>query len=102
MKVDIAAVVERSAVCNVPHFVHTEDTEIVPTCDWPSFLLPHFRKIPNIKKYHYFHLSYSTPGTVCVREHADTPEVPLPILSDSWQPPQDELLPRMQLKGLSN
>ena len=30
---DIAAVMERSAVCNVPQFVHTEDTEIVLTRD---------------------------------------------------------------------
>ena len=99
---DIAAVVEQSAVCNIPQFVHTEDTEIVQTRDWPSFLLPHFKKIPNIKKYHYFHFSSSTPGIMLVREHADTPDVPLPILRDSWQPPQDELPPRVQPKGLSD
>ena len=101
---DITAVVERSAVCNVPQFVHTEDTEIVPTRDWLFFLLPHFRKIPNIMKYHYFHFSSSTPGTMFVREHVDTPEVPLHILCDSWQPLQDELklAPRVQPKGLSD
>ena len=47
--------------------------------DWLSFLLQYFKKISNIKKYHHFHFS-STPRTVFTREHADTPEVPLPIL----------------------
>ena len=36
---DIAEVVTSSAVYNVSHIVHTEDTEIVPTWDWPTFLL---------------------------------------------------------------
>ena len=99
---DIAAVVDNSALCNVSQFVHTEDSEIVPTRDWPSFLLPHFKKIPNTKKYYQFHFASSTPGTVFVREHADTPEVPLPILRDSWQPSPAELPPRMPPKGLSD
>ena len=46
---DIAAVVDSSAVCNVSQLVHTEDTEVVPTYDWASFPLPHFRKFQNIK-----------------------------------------------------
>ena len=67
---DIAAVVDSSAVCNVHQIVHTEDTQIVPTHDWPSsFLLPHFKKISNIKKYHHFHFSSSTPGTVSTQTH---------------------------------
>ena len=99
---DIAAVVDTSAVCNVPQIVHSEDTQIVPTHDWSSFLLPHFKKISNIKKYHHFHFSSSTPGTVFVKEHADTPEVPLPILRHSWQPTQGELPPRVEPKGLSD
>ena len=43
---DIAAVVDSSAVCNVSQLVHTEDIKIVPTRDWATFLLPHFRKSP--------------------------------------------------------
>ena len=74
---EIAAVVNSSAQCNVTQLVHTEDHEIVPTRDWPTFLLPHFA---NIKKYHHFRFSSSTPRTVFVREHANTTEVPLPIL----------------------
>ena len=47
---DIAAAVDNSAVCNVFQLVHTEDTEVVPTRDWATFLLTHFRKITSIKQ----------------------------------------------------
>lgn len=63
---DIATVVNDSALCNVAQVVHNENTEIVPTRDWPTFLLPHFRKISNIKRYHHFRFSSSSPGTVFV------------------------------------
>ena len=46
---DVAAVVDKSAVCNISQLVHTEGTEVVPTRDWGTFLL---RKITNIKQYH--------------------------------------------------
>ena len=47
---DIAAAVDNFAVCNVSQLVHTEDTEVVPTRDWATFLLTHFWKITNIKQ----------------------------------------------------
>ena len=46
---DIATTVDQSAVCNVSQLVHMEDAEIVPIHDWPSFLLPHFKKIAGIR-----------------------------------------------------
>ena len=98
---DIAEIVDRSAVCNTPQLVHTENTEIVPTFDWGSFLLPHFSKITNIKRYHHFRFSSSTPGIVHAREHADTPEVQLSLLRDNWLPRCDELPRRIPPKGLS-
>ena len=63
---DIATTLDQSAVCNVSQMVHMEDAKIVPTYDWPSFLLPHFTNIPGIKKYHHFRFSSATPGTVFV------------------------------------
>ena len=99
---DIADVVDKSAVCNVPQLVHTEDTEIVPTRDWRTFLLPHFRKIPGIKQYHHFRFSSSFPGTMFVRHHADTTETSLPILRDDWHPIPDHLPLHVEPKGLSD
>lgn len=69
---EIADVVEKSAVCNQAQFVHTEDTEVVPTYDWASFLLPHCRKVPNIKRYHHFRFPSSSPGIVCKRTRRHT------------------------------
>lgn len=99
---DIAAVVDKSAVCNVSQLVHTENADIVPTRDWATFLLPHFRRITNIKQYHHFRLSSSFPGKVFVRRHADTPETPLSLLRDDRHPVPDHLPPHIEPKGLSD
>ena len=72
---DTAAVVDSSAVCNVSQLVHTEDTEVVPTYDWASFLLPHFRKLQNIKKYHHFASPLRLQET-CSPESMQTPQKP--------------------------
>lgn len=99
---EIADVVDRSAVCNVSQLVHTEDTEVVPTHDWASFLLPHCRKVPNIKRYHHFRFSSSAPGIVFAKEHADTAEIELPLLRGDWCPRPNELPPQIPPKGLSD
>ena len=99
---EIADVVEKSAVCNQAQFVHTEDTEVVPTYDWASFLLPHCRKVPNIKRYHHFRFPSSSPGIVFAKEHADTPEVEIPLLRNNWCRCRDELPPQIPPKGLSD
>ena len=96
---EIADVVEKSAVCNWAQFVHTE---VVPTYDWASFLLPHCTKVPNIKRYHHFRFSSSSPGIVFAKEHTDTPEVELPLLRNNWGPCRNELPPQIQPKGLSD
>ena len=99
---DIAAVVDNSAVCNVPQLVHTEDCAVVPPRDWATFLVSHFRKITNIKQYHHFRFSSSCPGKFFVRLHADTTEVELSLLRDDWHPVPDHLPPQIQPKGLSD
>ena len=99
---DISAVIDSSAVCNVSQLVRTEDTEVVPTYDLASFLLPHFRKNQNIKKYYHFRFSSSSPGNVFAREHADTTETKLSLLRDDWHPAPDDLAPLIAPKGLSD
>ena len=99
---EIADVVDKSAVCNVAQITHTEDTEVVPTYDWASFLLPHSRKVPNIKRYHHFRFSSSAPGIVFAKEQADTPEIELPLLRSNWCPRPNELPPQIPPKGLSD
>ena len=75
---------DSSAVCNVSQLVHAEDNEIVPTRDWPTFLLPHFRKIFNIEKYYHFRFSSqcspeSTPTRP--RYHCRFSEIPGNLLA---------------------
>ena len=98
---EIANVVEKSAVCNEVQLVHTEDTEVVPTRDWTTFLLPHFRKVSGIKQYHHFRFPASLPGTVFAKHHTDTPETPLALLRDDWCPNPADLPPRVEPKGLN-
>ena len=95
----MAAVIDSSVVCNVSQLVHTEDTEVVPTYDWPSFLFPHFRKLQNIKMYHHFRFSYSSPGNVFTQKHTDTTETKLSLLRDDWHLAPDDVAPLITPKG---
>ena len=64
--------VNKSAVCNVPQLVSTEDgTIVVPTFNWSSFFATHFKKVSGIKKYHHFIFDSSQPGIVTMKEHSD-------------------------------
>jgi hypothetical protein len=56
----------------------------------------------NIKKYHHFRFSSSSPGNVFAREHADTTETQLSLLRDDWHPAPDDLAPLIAPKGLSD
>ena len=52
---ELAEVVEGSACLNEVQLVGLEDgTSIVPVADWQTFFDPHFRPLPEIKKYHHF------------------------------------------------
>ena len=98
---EITDVVEKSAVCNIAQMVHTEDSEVVPTRDWTTFLAPHFKKIVGIKKYYHFRFSSTSPGTVFAKHHADTVEVPLLLARDEWHPDAEELPPHIEPRGLN-
>lgn len=63
---DIAMVVDQSAKVNTPQLVGTQEGEIlVPSYNWSEMLGPHFRKVKNIKTYH-FCFDASMPGKVRV------------------------------------
>ena len=99
---DVAAVVNRSAICNTAQLVCTEDgSELVTTYDWTSFFASHMHKIQGIKKYHHFRFASASPGIVFAKNYADTDEIPFSLLKSSWQPDPGVLPARIQPKGLS-
>ena len=100
----LAQVVNESAECNFAQLVCDEEGRTtVPTYDWTDFFAPHLKKIPNIKKYHHFRFTSSKPGTVYVREHADTPELEISLMKDTscWSPDPQILPSIVSPKGLS-
>jgi hypothetical protein len=100
---DIARVVNTSATVNIAQLCGTQKGEVVvPTNDWKKFLSPHFKTLRNIKSYHHFCFSSTTPGVAFVKQHADTEEHEMLLLNDaSWQPTQFELPPIVNPLGLS-
>ena len=99
---DIASVVEKSAVCNVPQVCCDENGIVsVPSYDWFSFLAPHFKRINGIKKYHHFRFTSNNPGVVFMKEYSDSEEESLELLKDNWRPNFSQLPARLEPKGLS-
>ena len=45
---------------------------MVPMYDWASFFAPIFRKLPEIKVTHHFHVMSSKPGVVATKKHSDS------------------------------
>ena len=99
---DIARVANTSAECNFAQLVCQEDgTTIVPTYDWASFLAPHLKKLPAIKKFHHFRMSTSKPGVIFCKKHSDLPEEEFDINKHSWSPDKDDLPSVIPPRGLS-
>ena len=48
-------------------------TQLVHWINWSDFLQNYFKTIPNFTSYHHFKVSKSEPGTVVVKEYADSP-----------------------------
>ena len=66
---DIATTVDESAKVNQVKMVGNESGQVfVPTYNWLSFFAPYTKKVSNIKLYHQFHFSSSSPGSVVCRE----------------------------------
>ena len=100
---DIARVVDTSATVNISQLCGTQTGEVlVPTHDWKAYLSQFFKTLRNIKSYHHFRFSSATPGSVFVKEYADTEEHQTLLLNDfSWQPTQSQLPPIIHPLGLS-
>ena len=91
---DLAAVVEASGDVNSAQLVGREDgTRHVPIYSWSAFLSPHFRKIPQLKRYHHITISSEAPGTLSLKLAADGETEQLHLLRDGWEPTSDELPP---------
>ena len=101
----IAQVVNNSAQCNFAQLMTKEDgTTIVPISDWISFLVPHFKKLESIKKYHHFRFASCEPGIVYTKLYSDTEEerhVLLKNTATSWLPDPAEYPTTIIPKGLS-
>ena len=70
---DLVDVVNTSAEVNVAQLDGTQDGEVVvPTYDWAFFLGEHFRKVPQMKSYHHFNFSSSSPGDVSMKVYSDS------------------------------
>lgn len=99
---DIAHVVNKSAICNTSQVVCSEDGIMtVPIYDWSTFLAPHYKKVTGIKKFHHFRFSSSSPGTVFIKEYADSDEEALVIQRHDWIRDTRDLPPIITPKGLS-
>ena len=80
----IAQIVNESAECNFSQLVSTEDgRNVVPTHDWTGFLAPCFIKLKNIKQYHHFLFSSSSPGVVQIKKQCDEPAEDIRLLKSS-------------------
>ena len=99
---DIAKAVDDSAVVNVPQLCSTQERMVVvPTYNWKSELSHHFKIIPQLKSYHHFRFSCEYPGSVFLKEHADTHETQLRLTkSSSWSPTASQLPPIVSPNGL--
>ena len=98
----ITEVENKSVECNNAQLVSREDgSTIVPTYDWTRFFVPHFKRLPGIKKIHHFRMFTSQPGVVFIKEHSDTAEVKFTMLKCPWSPDKDGLPDVMPPRGLS-
>ena len=92
-----------SAEVNCAQLVGTQEGHIVvPTYDWTGFLRDHFIKIPQLKSYHHFIFDAACPGRVTLKEHSDSQELTIEILSSDWTPLSHDLPPTITPTGLSS
>ena len=66
-----------------------------------SFFAPMFRKLPEIKVIHHFHVMSSKPGVVPTKKHSDSMGKEHNILKDGVELNQDEMPSEIVPKGMS-
>ena len=49
-------------------------------CEWDTFLLRFFDRVPHVQKRQHFRFDNESPGHVFIRESVDQPEVDVPLL----------------------
>ena len=81
----IAQVVSKSAICNVPQLYNTENGW--KWYEWDQFLEQYFKPIPGIRKFRHFRFSSEFPGSVFVKQMSNGPEQQIDIL----RCPSDEI-----------
>ena len=79
---DLADVVNKSAVVNIAQLTGLDNGSVmVPTYDWQSYFSAIFTKLKGIfKNFTTYGLNQTSPGTVFVRDKADSPEVSICLL----------------------
>ena len=91
-----------SAKCNVAQLVSGEGGSVtVPTCNWTDFFATRMKRLLGIKKFHHFHISFSSPGDVFAKEHSESAEVKFHLLKEPWTPGVEELSSVIPPHGLS-
>ena len=99
---DLVKVVESSADVNSAQLVETQLGEtVVPMYNWAQFFEPHYKTLQQIKTFHHFHFSCTTPGEVTVKQYSDSDNVHLIILKDNWKPHPSTLPSIITPPGLS-
>ena len=99
---DLVREVERSADVNHAQLTGTQSGEtLVPMYNWTQHFHPHFRSVHNIKTYHSFHFSNSSPGHVAIKQYSDGDEQVVKIMSGDWSPSYTELPEVVTPEGLS-
>lgn len=74
---------------------------IVAANDWSTFLGQHFKKIPNIKKFHHIRFSKNEQGIVNCREYLSSPVQAIFFLRNGITiPPVSGLLQKINPEGL--
>ena len=75
---------------------------MVPSYDWAGMFASHFRKLKNIKSYHYFRFDSSMPGAVCFKAASDSEEEMIVLRKNTaWSPLPHHLPDPVPPTGLS-
>ena len=83
---EVADVINKSADLNVVQLVGKQAGQpIVADYDLASYFGGHFRTVPQLKLYHHFHFTNSQPGSVVLKEFADSVEKSYTmVVDDEW------------------
>lgn len=103
---DIANIVARSSIVNIPQLVGTLEGDVfVPTYNWSEFFEDHVVKtaLRGISKLQHFRFSCSTPGVVYVKSSSAGSEKKITLIKEqSWKPLPSDLPEIVVPNGLTS